>query len=469
MQRNRIWIALAAATAALVTTGCQPKLYRAETVLHDDGSVQRAIYQPVESSLSDAQRAGVWQGFTYAPRIAPDKWTGSIAELPAAARDKEHPYFAAWGSFESPDRLPQIYVKQAPPGLPDGKLVVQYERDDYVLVVEHRFKETLTDIVTIDDMHLARRELADLLVPLSQKILERTLGDEYDTTKLDDWLDQTATPWFFELTDVVFEAGTRNELSEEKLMAAMAPVCARRGLVLTDASGKLLDSEALENAVEAYVTRVLGENLRRRDGKQVSAAEIAKVVEWIGLKERPENSEKPYERYNKAVEKVIAEKFGDSEAFEHGLEPLVARIFGLYAGDLLGFPHDFRYTLKTPGPIVKTNGTLLSDRRVRWTFEGNDAYPFGYTMQCDSLVVQAGLEKELLGRQVLVDNETAFAYMDLLRSNPALREVMQACARAKSMAPYYKASDESGAASTSEKALDALGKMLGLPKEPAGR
>ena len=469
MSGKRVLTAPAMVIAALLTLGCEPNLYRAETELHADGSVHRAIYQPVEATPPDAQKAGVWKTSTYAKRIEHDKWTGGISDLPRADRDERHPYFAAWGRFESPDKLPQAYSKKAPRTLQDGKLDIEYQREDYVLVVEHRYRENLTDIVTLDDMHLARGELADLLVPLAQHILDEALGGEYDTTMLADWLNQTGAPWFFELTDVVFEAGARKALSEEKLAAAMAPICARRGLVLTDASGKLLDNEAIEDAVEAYATKVLREHLQRRDGGKVSDEAISTIVEWIGLKDRPANSDDPYKYYRDSVEKVIAGKFGNDEAFKDAVEPLVARVLGLYASDLLGKRHHFRYTLTMPGTIVRTNGTLLSDRSVRWTFEGMDAYPFGYAMECDSLVVQAGLETELLGRKVLVDNETTFKYIDLVGSHDALREVMQACAREKSMAPYYKACDASAAASTTEQELDALGKLLGLPKERAGQ
>jgi hypothetical protein len=469
MSGNRVLTALAVVIAALVTLGCEPKLYRAETVLHADGSVERAIYQGVEATTADAQKAGVWNGSTYAGRIEHERWSGSIADLPQADRDERHSYFAAWGKFESPQRMPQAFVRKAPQGLPDGKLIVDYQREDYGLVVEHRFKETLTDIVTIDDMHLARREMADLLIPLAPKILDEALGDKYDTSRLGDWLNQTATPWLFEISDVVFQSGVRRELSEDKLAAALAPVCARRGLVLTDASGKLLDSAAMEDAVETYAAKVLRDTLRRRDGEDVSDEDVARILEWIGLKERPANGDEPYRRYNEAVDKVIAEKFGGEEAFESALSPLLTRMLGLYAGELLGSPHDFHYTLQTPGPIVKTNGTLVSDRFVRWTFQGIDAYPFGYAMECESLAAQGELEKALLGRSVLTTREALVKYVDLVRSDPALRQALLTCAEQKNMAPFYQARDEAPAASAPEKAFDAMGKLLELPKDPAER
>jgi hypothetical protein len=311
--------------------------------------------------------------------------------------------------------------------------------------------------------------MANLLVPLALKILDEVLGDKYDTGKLGDWLSQTATPWLFEISDVMFQSGVRRELSEDKLAAAFAPVCARRGLVLTDASGKLLESTALKDAVETYAARVLRDTLRRRDGEDVSDEDIARILEGVGLKERPANGDEPYRRYREAVEKVIAEKFGGEEAFESAWSPLLARVLGLYAGGLLGSPHKFHFTLQTPGPIVKTNGMLVSDRSVRWTFEGIDAYPFGYAMECESLAAHDELQKAWLGRRVLTTREALVQYIDLVRSDPALRQALLACAEENNLAPFYQARGEAPVASATEKAFDAMGKLLGLPKEPAGR
>lgn len=468
MHRARTLTAAAIISVAVFTLGCEPKLFRAETVLHADGSVSRAIYQPADATTALAQKPGVWTGTTYADRINPNKWSGKIADLPQAARDDEHPYFAGWGDFESPARLPNAFVKKGPPGLPDGKLVVEYQREDFGLVVEHKWKETLTDIVTIDDMHLARRQMADMLVPLAQKILDEALGDQYDTTRLVDWLNQTGTPWFFEITDVVVAIAGRGEFSEEKLTLAAAPVFARHGLVLTDASGKLLETEKANRAIELYATRVLRDNLRRRDGEGVPDEVIDEILEWLGLRERPENSDERYKRYHDAVETVIAETFGGPEAFNDAMSPLMARLLGLYASEILGAPYHFHYTLITPGAIVKTNGTLLSDRSVRWTFEGNDAFPFGYAMECESLDVQTGLEKELLGAPVLDDRDTILKYVEIASSNEAVLDALRACAKEKSLAPFYKARDASAAASTSEQAFDAMFDLLGLPMETPG-
>jgi hypothetical protein len=469
MRRRRTLTTLAVLVGALTSVGCRPKLFRADTVLNSDGSISRAIYQPAEATTSEAQELDVWTGKTYAERIEPNKWPANIADLPPAPRDEDHSYFAGWGNFESPDRLPSAFFKKGPGGLPDGKLVVEYERDDYVLVVRHRWKETLTDIVTIDDMHQARQELADMLVPLAKKILDEALGDQYDTTRLVDWLKQTATPWCFEITDCMVAMAGRVDSSQDKLGLALAKVSARHGLPLTDASGKPLEGQAENQAIELYATQVLRDNLRRRDGKPVSDEVIQEILEWIELKPRPENSEERYRRYDEATKTVVVETFGSEEAFADALKPFLARLLGLYGSDFFHDPLHFRYTLTMPGPIVRTNGTLLSDREVRWTFAGVEAYPFGYAMECESLVMRSELEGKLLGENVLGDRDTMLKYVEIAGSNEAVVQALRVCAKEKSMQPIYDARDRSAAASTTEAAFDAMFELLKLSDASAKR
>ena len=119
--------------------------------------------------------------------------------------DKDHDYFAAWGEFASVDALPQSLVFKAPEGIADGTLERDYERTDYVLLTEHRWQETLTDVVTLDDMHQAREELAEIAIPLAEKTLQLALGEQYDTQPLVDWMRQEVRPLLFEATDAYFD------------------------------------------------------------------------------------------------------------------------------------------------------------------------------------------------------------------------------------------------------------------------
>ena len=445
--------------ALVLLAGCDPKTYRAETVLHGDGSISRAVYQPASETPDEARESAAWEVKTYAPRVPHDEWNDTIRSLPAATQDKDRPYFAAWGKFSATDQLPQTFRKAAPDGLPDGTLQLDYEREDLVLVVEHRWRETLTDVVTLDDMHRARRELVDLVIPLIEKTLKRGLGDDYDTTALVDWLHTTGTSLFFEMTDVLFDVGARGELDDsKKLFAALEPVISRYGLSLGDDTGKVIDGDAVQAALAEYVRGVLKETIRRRDGQPVRPEVIDEIMQSIGIMDVPAGFEKST-RYEEAAKHVLAESHGSEEAFGLVIKPLVHRILGLYRGDLLAAPRRFVYLLETPGVIVETSGELLSENRTQFEFSDAQAYPLGFSMSCRSLdLIRYETGFPVAG--VFADRTHLFAYVDLVRGNESLLEVMRKCVSAGNIGPLQQARDASAPDSPDMAKYDALLAML---------
>src|SRR5438874_2000432 len=80
----------------------------------------------------------------------------------------------------------------------DGRLTVDYSRTDYVFVTEHRWRETLTDTVTLRDMHQACGELTDLAIDVGREILQEALGPDYDVADLVKWFQSEGRNWFRE-------------------------------------------------------------------------------------------------------------------------------------------------------------------------------------------------------------------------------------------------------------------------------
>ena len=136
--------------------GCGVEYYESETTLYSDGSVERAVYQPQSKTPKAAQDRRLWEQVTYASEICLEERGQSIRELPPAAPDKDHDYFAAWGRFASADKIPDYFTLSIPDGSKAGRLQRQSSRIDHVFVIEHRWEETLTDIVTFADMRTAR-------------------------------------------------------------------------------------------------------------------------------------------------------------------------------------------------------------------------------------------------------------------------------------------------------------------------
>src|SRR5205823_3007242 len=161
-------------------SGCL-QVYRAETTVHANGRVERSIYQPLSETPEAAHRPERWHATTYPPPPADlekEGWVGPISQWPVRPPKNGNSYFAAWGAFPSVRDIPDHVVIKADeaPGLPEGRLVREHERRDYVFAVEHRWRETLTDAVRLDDLRKARAELAELLIGFWSDVITESLG-----------------------------------------------------------------------------------------------------------------------------------------------------------------------------------------------------------------------------------------------------------------------------------------------------
>jgi len=406
--------------------GCSADYYRAETRVHSDGSVDRAIYQPRKETPRKSRRVDVWKGTTAAERIEPGDWLGPIDELPTAKEDDKHPYFVAWGSFKSADKIPAHYVRYSPDKSRHGRLVARSARKDLVFVTEHRWRETLTDIVTLDDMHIACRELARLAISHVDEVLAKGLGAETDHSRLITWLNGEGTRWFVELADVYFAAGARQQFTtdNEAVTKAFERVCARHGLNRLD-----------EKSIADFAAAKLRKLLRRKDGTPVTDETIESILIWLTLKkvknEQGKSKTSPLEDVSK---EVVNRKHGGQEAFATKLGSLISRIWGVH-GPYATSLQKFNYSLVMPGRIVETNGRLESDNRVRWLFGGGEAYPFGYHMTCRSLEPNVAAMKKLLGRQPLRSREFLLIYADIVAGDKPLLAVLKRCVKQNDMAP----------------------------------
>jgi hypothetical protein len=389
-------------------------------------------------------------------RIPHEEWQGAIDSLPNASPDKSNDYFAAWGKFSDVSQLPQTLLIDAPDGIADGTLKQDYERNDYVLVTEHRWRETLTDVVTLDDMHEARQELVTLVLPLAEKFLRQAYGNDHDVRPLIDWLHQQGAPLFYELTDAYFDLRVRGlPLNDPSVVAAIEPILKRHGISIRDDRGAVVN---LDELIPRQIRHLLTEKLRRQDGSPAEEATLVEFSKWLGIQPLAEGEGRP-ERLDQIVRQIVAERFQSEEALGVALKPLVVRILGVYGSDL-GPTRNFEYRQEMPGLLVETSGELISDRITRWRFADDDAYPSGYTMACRSLEPSVELEQKLLGKQVLKDRQSMLRYVDLVRENAPLLAVMQICAdegSLKSLKREYELLTQAG----DDGATD-FGKLLAL-------
>lgn len=452
------------AAILLAATGCD--VYRIETVLNSDGSVDRAIYQPAEGTPNVAQNAVLWKQITYAP--PPDAsekagWSGLIRDLPLKGPDKDRPYFAAWGHFPSQDRVPDHVEFSAPEGskVPAGKMARIYQCSDFLFVVRHRWRETLTDVVTLSDMRKARDELADLALKVGEDIFNEAVGPEFDSSGLFKWLRSEGTTVMAEFTDARFVQYTarKGKQGDDALKEEFADILARHGLALK-IHGKWLDDKALQEAVEGFcVGRIMNGVRDKKTGAPVPK-EMATIWFREILKENGNKGEQT--RFAKAADKVIETKYQGQKAFHDRIANIQVRVTGLYRGSVI-LPqqgiHAFHCTLTMPGTIVEANGQLLGANRARWKFGAEEAYPLGYEMSCTSLEPLVQNQDSFLHGRFLVDQERMQEFVDEVQNNEKLISAFEECRKQKSMAPLYELRKE-------KVDIDRLLKLLKLPSAP---
>lgn len=162
-----------------------------DTVVHTDGSVDRAIAGDPDFIPEAAQRPSVWRETEVVKSGPDDPWDGSLASLEASATMDEEKLFAAAGHFPTVDVIPDHYVEMARDGVSASRLVRTYRKRDLGLVTEHVWTETLTDIVGPDEMAKAREELAQINVKLLRAALDEGLGRDYEYQDYVRWVGDT--------------------------------------------------------------------------------------------------------------------------------------------------------------------------------------------------------------------------------------------------------------------------------------
>lgn len=414
--------------AAFFLCGCSADYFRSETELHSDGRIDRAIFQPAQNTPPEARQDAAWSEVRMHERIAPDAWNGSIRDLPAGAVDPENAnplYFAAWGTFASPEAIPDTVRFSSPEGTQHAGLKRRYERNDCVFVVEHVWEETLENNVTLEGLRAAREELSALLIEYAGEALAIVHGPEFDSSAVLDWLRTDGTELFRRLTETVYDTWmSPGRPTERELMAKLEPIAAEYGIAMLDEPG-----------LKQFAETKLRELLKKKDGSPIEEQKLEGILRGLQLREEAESC--PHDKQGE-LQGLLGQydaRFGGKEAFTKHLLELLSRMVGLHAGFPFSSPRAFEYLMKVPGEVVETTGTLLSENEVRWKFDNTDVRPYGYVIRCRSLEAKPELELRVFGERRLDTREAMLRFVDMAGKDKLLRDALRASAAAGSAQP----------------------------------
>lgn len=414
----------------VVSAGCVTEHFRAETTLLPDGSVDRVIWQAL-----DQERHKQWQEVQSGiqdQRLASELW--EVADNTVKGKDgkptnPKEQGTTARGHFASAEQIPEHYRKDAPAGLTASTLKRKSEQDDFIFVTEHRWEETLTDCVHLEDVPAARRELIDLVVPILVETLGQELGPDYDVAEVERWLRDEGAIWFDELTALFLDLAARNnwpqntdKVLKQQAEQRLAKINLRHGLAN-------LEEVTIKQFCEAKVKQLV----KRRDDKPLDDQMAAEIFRRMLSPAEGESKG----RFEQRSEEVIKSKHRSEEAFKEQLQTRFVRIVGLHHG-VLQTPQLFDYRQTMPGFVVETNGVVLAENRVRWRFPATQAFPLGYTMQCRSLQPNEANQKAVFNDAPIKTRSDCERLVRLLRAKPEWRDVLKQCVANKSREPLLE-------------------------------
>ena len=163
---------------------------------------------------------------------------------PIPGRQKDDcKYFIAGGSFNSLQRIPPHY-RFADDEVPDAgasELERTYERTDFGFVVEHRWREKITNIVTLPGYIKARDELLDLWLPVYTDAIEAIFGKDYDVSRLVDRIRVDGRRFLENVSVIFYDAAVRGQCRGQRWQARWrfdqrAFACSRRSMETRHAS-----------------------------------------------------------------------------------------------------------------------------------------------------------------------------------------------------------------------------------------
>ncbi len=415
---------------SVLAAGCRtppPALIHVGTTIHADGSCDRTIRQPNDKFLPDGALKPEWNARW---KNVSDGQDRSGAVEPKAC-DNEQQYFTARGSFSSPREIPPHYrlADEEAPDAGASELERAYERFDFGFVVEHRWEEKVTNIVTLHGFLKARDELLDLFLPVYIEAIDKVFSQDYDVSRLTDHLRTDGRRLLENVTLILYDAAARGRVIgkgedfDAELTNHLREELERFGLdvnLLQKMFAMPANEKQSMQSAKALLGRLVVQYFRHRDGTAVTAAEADALFESMTTNHR-------YEKEFQEQMKRIEARFQGDKQLEKRLKRAFLAMAGLYYPFRFGLftgPPEYEFALVLPGDLVETNGVGTKAGQTRWKFTGSGLFPDGFAMKARSILIDRDAQKKLLGRVAIDDEPKALDFMESVgRAGPLLEAV----------------------------------------------
>ena len=474
----------AAAARAVVASLALPLLMTAErcgpaqlesrilTAVRADGVIERAVCQPAVAAAPEARLADRWSELGRWDICAadPKKWDGDFAPRPGSPPDDDpSATLAAFGRYASTGDIPDHHRVMVGDSSRLSHLVPVYERRDYGFVVEHTWRETLTETTSPGQARDAAARMATVETVVVSAAIRQAFGASHDVDALLAWLPGYMAAYLWALTESLIElpdqrppqaGGCRSDGDLDQLMAAKM---AQAGYAGTGGD--------VRPAVRKQVLALSVQPDGAPAGEDVVEA-ISGVVDWVldpteilvGNWPQKFSTDTDALLWS-ALQTAMTETAGGVEQFVEQERLMADGAWGAWTRLLVGNAVDrFLVGLRLPGAVTAANGVRNGESGVTWDFESTCAYPSGYTMWARSLEPRVEVQVRLLNTQPLVTREQMTALADLVRPDPMLAQALARSAQAGSLQPLreFRTAAGTGDRTDRQRRLTRVWHMLGL-------
>jgi hypothetical protein len=424
---HRRWVAPVCFLGVIVAgCSCPPAAVYVETTIYQDGSCDRMIWQPKGQFLPDEAKKPEWKARW---KEVTDAARPPVRKAPKGPSD-ERKYFIARGSFKNPREIPAHYrfVNAKTPEAGASELERAYERTDYGFVVEHVWREKITNIVTLTGFVKARDELLDMCLPPYIEAIEKVFGKEYDVSRLVAYLRSDFRRFLENASVLLYDAAVRGSVYnqqnslDETLFEELFQSADRCGLdpkLLTEIFSTPPNEQKQTRAMKLWCGSLVARYFRHRDGRTLTSAEAEALVPVVFLDDR-------YDKAIEAVTKSLSDRFGKDEKLQKRVGIAFLHMTGLYNGLqflFVGQPQ-YEFAIELPGELIETNGQGTQSGRTRWKFTASEMFPSGYEMKARSIAIDREGQKKVLGRVVIDDEATLKSFLeDVGREGPLIEAV----------------------------------------------
>ncbi|MBD3676540.1 MAG: hypothetical protein HUJ26_23765 [Planctomycetaceae bacterium] len=422
-------ILLFLATVSMLS-GCGTSNFRWQTMIHEDGSMTRTISQPWNRTPDSASQFANWDRQGAHNQLTREYWPSPFTEdrwdrvkMNGSSEDRD--YLMAEKTVDRIEDFPEHYRYELEGTNFKSVLRHQLTVTDYQLVKEYVWEEEITDIVEYEKIPQARRELIDLLADATQEAVQAGLGNEYNVSKLIEWMRTDGNRMLEEYTLYLY-ADKQNQfedLSEEESARRIRDTFGKYGLV------GFQEAEFLN-----FLRLRLKAGVRDRNGEPIDD-EV--VEEMLGIEKKYENNA----RHRRMID-VFKKRFDQNGTDAARLRELIATQFGIYHANILYTNDQFDIWIRLPGTIVQTNGTLETNGTARWSFDVDDISPTGYEMKAKALFPVSLENSNILPAGQLKTPHEMLTFIDLMQSDAQLQKTFEDALQENSLAPIIQLRDQ---------------------------